>query len=303
VGQTVALFSYTTMNLGDDIQTVAAYDLVSPLLGTAVDRIVYIDRDRSVQTAPEGPCLLVANGWYMNGPLVVPPPVTPLFIAVHLDPHWLSQHPEAFETFRRFEPVGCRDAFTLAQLRAHGVRAYLSYCLTLSLKRERYADTTAPRPVLWVDGPEAQWEAFQQQHPKALALKHNLDDTLRGLDPALVPRRHYLAREALWRYANATQVITRRLHCALPCKALGTDVVFRPQNPSDPRFTGYETLLGLSTPDSSSAQQPPLDVPLIRRLQERVITLSIQRGENVMQAVDTLDDPAAMVAQLEALFG
>jgi hypothetical protein len=52
------------------------------------------------------------------------------------------------------------------------------------------------------------------------------------------------ARELLRRYGSAKLVITSRLHCALPCLALGTPVVLlRPGVEQDPRFHGLRELV------------------------------------------------------------
>ena len=51
-------------------------------------------------------------------------------------------------------------------------------------------------------------------------------------------KRFKEAEELLRRYAQAKLVITSRLHCALPCLAFDTPVIFVNKNLEDPRFAG-----------------------------------------------------------------
>ena len=71
---------------------------------------------------------------------------------------------------------------------------------------------------------------------------------LRGAGEKLNSSRHAYrlskARALLRRYSSAKLVITSRLHCALPCLALGTPVLLLRQDiQSDPRFDGLRELV------------------------------------------------------------
>jgi hypothetical protein len=64
-----------------------------------------------------------------------------------------------------------------------------------------------------------------------------------------VEARFDLAHSLLKKYAEARAVVTSRLHCALPCLALGTPVLFI-ENASDSyRFDGLRDLLRRATAD------------------------------------------------------
>jgi hypothetical protein len=78
---------------------------------------------------------------------------------------------------------------------------------------------------------------------------------MRGPGERLNELRHNFrtskARELLRRYSAAKLVITSRLHCALPCLALGTPVVLlRRGVESDPRFDGLRELVRFHSDDS-----------------------------------------------------
>ena len=52
------------------------------------------------------------------------------------------------------------------------------------------------------------------------------------------------ANDLLNKYRNAKLVITSRLHCALPCRAFNTDVIFIHKNlNTDHRFSGLLEIL------------------------------------------------------------
>jgi hypothetical protein len=58
-----------------------------------------------------------------------------------------------------------------------------------------------------------------------------------------------LAARLLSEYTAARAVITTRLHCALPCLALGTPVLFVPTAHDDYRFSGLRDLLHVTSPE------------------------------------------------------
>lgn len=57
------------------------------------------------------------------------------------------------------------------------------------------------------------------------------------------------AEELIKRYSKARLVVTSRLHCALPCVALGTPVIFVPKDKNDIRFKGYNEFLNIYSPE------------------------------------------------------
>jgi exopolysaccharide biosynthesis predicted pyruvyltransferase EpsI len=57
------------------------------------------------------------------------------------------------------------------------------------------------------------------------------------------PRKFQKAEALLEKYAQAKLVITSRLHCALPCIALGTPIIFIPKDITDVRYSGYLDIL------------------------------------------------------------
>ena len=137
------LLSYHTSNLGDFIQSLAAYRFLPK-----VDR--YIDREALDDAGPiEGkPVKLIMNGWFCHRPDRWPPSpfINPLLISVHITNNpepgsemrareLFARSPQVLRYLQEHGPVGARDHDTLAWLRSFGIDTYYSGCLTLTLDR------------------------------------------------------------------------------------------------------------------------------------------------------------------------
>ena len=148
-----------TLNLGDDIQSIAAEGLLP-----RVDYIVDRDHQGTILNTsgkPVGPddtgkpVRILENGWF-DGRFVefIPSPrLDPLFISFHLNedpklfsdprydvhsdastkPQRLLQNPSFTSYVSRYGPVGTRDARTMLMFNEANVAAYYSCCLTLTL--------------------------------------------------------------------------------------------------------------------------------------------------------------------------
>jgi hypothetical protein len=159
-----------------------------------------------------------------SAPLPAPDNIEPIVISFHLaQPGPIERG--LLDWLRRFEPIGCRDWNTVGWLLNQGVEAFFSGCVTLTLP----SSPTAGRHGRYaVDIPA-------QQQPHDMSAMSHAEESLRlaSLEQAL--RR---CRERLALYAGAEAVITSRLHCYLPCRAIGTPVEFRPPQATDRRFEG-----------------------------------------------------------------
>lgn len=127
----LAVSTEKEVNIGDYVQALAASQFLPHKDG-------FIQRER-LKEYNEGECKMIMNGWYMHHPEQWPPSnqINPLFVAFHIN----SSTKEALFTdesisyLKQFEPIGCRDMRTRDLLREHGVDAYFSACLTLTLGR------------------------------------------------------------------------------------------------------------------------------------------------------------------------
>lgn len=270
-----ALLSYDTLNLGDDVQALAALRLMP-----RADCLVMRDRIGDFR-APRGTrAKIILNGWFM-GSKSWPPPETldPLFVSFHLGKYRYSEYFNRIERnflfartqrhfmlgekslayFKAHEPIGCRDLATLETLQSEGINAYFSGCLTLTLKT---APADRPRKDIIIVDPNLDIPELFRAIPSALQsrvvyLTHQTD--LRA-PPAL---RMNTAADLLERYAQAHLVITSRLHCALPCLAFGTPVLFIPPGHDLRRFEGIAELLTIpKVQDRRIAETIPWESPV-----------------------------------------
>lgn len=245
-----ALLSYAgTNNLGDEIQSIAARRFL-PRVDTLVDReslSSFLPEDGAVRS-------IILNGWFMHRPHRWPPTpfLRPLFVSFHLSrgPHWNAKDsfgpagimlsPGVREYLVEQGPIGARDYATLALLQEHGVDAYFSGCLTLTLIPQSAGERRDY--VCAVDVSDAVIARIQQRHKSPIVrLSHTDSLTIDASE------RFLSAERLLDVYEKAACVVTTRLHCALPCLALGTPVLFLDDQPDTYRFEGLRELVNSGT--------------------------------------------------------
>ncbi|PDP81665.1 polysaccharide pyruvyl transferase family protein [Prevotella intermedia] len=134
------------INIGDYIQGVASAQFLPHLDG-------FIDRE--LVSKYEGELSkVIMNGWYMHYPENWPPSkqILPLFVALHINSNFKEQllSKESVKYLKRYEPIGCRDYYTVNMLKDKGIDAYFSGCMTLTLGYQ-YHSNTKNNKVFFVD--------------------------------------------------------------------------------------------------------------------------------------------------------
>jgi hypothetical protein len=244
-----ALLRYSTTNLGDEIQSIAARQFLP-----SVDLLVERDRPNALPDGAEGPYKIVFNGWHSHAPENWPPSpqLIPLLVSVHitgempslnkgrLRPADVLLQGRNLEFFKSHEPVGARDLWTKDLLQNSGIDAYFSGCMTLTLgtgaKRPRGDYVCAvgfTKPVGRRLRAGTRWVAVSHED----AVTKSFDD------------RMAKAGQLLSLYAHAKCVVTTKLHCALPCLALGTPVLLVTSAHDSYRFSGLRDFLRTCTPE------------------------------------------------------
>ncbi len=219
-------------NLGDEIQSLAASQYLP-----RIDK--KFDRDSLASITEEEEYLVIMNGWFSHFPDRCFPPsdsIVPVFIGLHITnwndtaEHFLSS--ECIEYFKRHEPIGCRDKETMQLLASNGIEAFCSKCLTTTFPKREIEPKDGK--VFLVDLAGIPLPEFL--HEQAIRVSHDAAD--RDGDKLNTLR----AEQLLARYRDeARLVLTTRLHCALPCIAMGVPVVYF-GNPSDHRVSVLDDL-------------------------------------------------------------
>jgi hypothetical protein len=237
-------------NVGDYIQSIAARQFLP-----RVDNFVNREKLHSY----DGPMAkIIMNGWFMHHAENWPPSeqIDPLFVSFHMNTAHAEEmlSAEGIAYFRKHGPIGCRDNTTLKLLKENGIDSYLSSCLTLTLGNT-YKNNDASDDVYLVDvlfkHPTASsvfksFNSFRKsvkngqifQLGKRKKILNNVfgDEMIKTTKSVehdysseqypTEESRFELADSILKRYEKAKLVITSRIHCALPCLAMGTDVIF-----------------------------------------------------------------------------
>jgi hypothetical protein len=248
--QKFALLSYVgTQNLGDEIQSIAARRFL-PHIDAWVDR-ERLDEFRAIASHK-----ILLNGWFLHRPDHWPPSLSldPLIVSFHLTreivpsvnvgriaPGDTVLRGKGLDFLRRHEPIGARDLDTLAQLRSAGVNSYFSGCLTLTLPTT--GTGVQRRHIYAVDVSDAICAHFSRQCDEPIIRLSHGDSELTG------SARFAKADALLCGYAAARAVVTRRLHCALPCLAFGTPVLFVEAAADRYRFDGLRDFLHCTSED------------------------------------------------------
>lgn len=237
------------VNLGDYIQSLAAAQYFDHVDTT-------IDRDQLNTQSDQ--LRIIGNGWYNWHPHhhQWADSCDFLPVSIHINNRPVSQ--DALAHLKRVsqkEPIGCRDLPTHHLLQKAGIESYFSSCLTTTLRRENFVQDQAieREGIIFADCPllirHDKWLSQSLRHLRLyryLKGQRNLNIINRILHEALShypnepihftqhscsfaeshSKRFELARKLLQQYARAQLVITSRIHCALPCLALGTPVIY-----------------------------------------------------------------------------
>ncbi|CAG0957562.1 hypothetical protein MTYP_00544 [Methylophilaceae bacterium] len=226
------------INLGDEIQTIAASRLLPSLDG-------YVSRE-ALNKVTE-PCIVSLNGFFMDSPNWPPSDyVVPIPFAFHISRKYEKNicSAEGLEYLKRHAPIGCRDKGTVKILEKYGVEAYYSKCLTLTLDRREKPPINGKVHVVGVT------DSLQKVIPDSI-LKNSVYVNQSKIELPHVPgqMRRTLATQLLEYYKdNASLVITSRIHCAMPCIAMGIPVVFlySTRKKSDYRVHIIDDLIGIN---------------------------------------------------------
>lgn len=246
------LICKNTDNIGDDIQTFAQKRFLPKI-------DYFIDRESLDTFFPtsnqEESVAVIMNAWYMYHKYNWPPSpyIYPLLISMHITKKDYFGIGTKFlegmggEYLKKNGPVGARDVSTLNLLKEKDIDAYLSGCLTLTIKLDSLPQKN--EIVYLVDLDKRTENLIKAKFPEEnyKIVKH----AVRYYDEEIsYEQRLDTVEELLKEYQNAKCVITSRLHCALPCLALETSVLLIYEKHFEDRIKTFLDLLYYSTIES-----------------------------------------------------
>jgi hypothetical protein len=226
------------INLGDNIQSIAAAKLLPKIDG-------YVSREALNKIST--PCIVSLNGYFMASENWPPSEnVIPIPFAFHISPSYekIICSESGLNFLKMHEPIGCRDQGSTSILKKYGIQAYYSKCVTLTLDKRV---TTPKDGKVYVVGVTKQ---LQKVIPKSI-LKDavNVEQSKIELPNFTDDEKRKLAEHLLDDFKkNASLIITSRIHCAMPCIAMGIPVVFlfNSRKKSDYRVHIIEDLVGIN---------------------------------------------------------
>ncbi|MGD9420066.1 MAG: polysaccharide pyruvyl transferase family protein [Verrucomicrobiota bacterium JB025] len=202
-------------NVGDNIQTLATEQHLPKVDGR-------VDRDQMNATPPDEKTTIVMNGFFFQSPDAKFPPhenYNPIFFGFHISPktEHLILTEQGINYLKAHGPVGCRDTATMELLQSRGIEAYYSKCLTLTFPRR----TAPPKQgkVFIVDATGVPVPPHIRRNARYIS----------HLIPPEMPdeAKIHQAKAFLQTYREtASLIITTKIHCAMPCIAMGIPVIF-----------------------------------------------------------------------------
>ena len=238
------------VNLGDYVQSIAANQFLR-----VSDISSYYSRD-DMSSLRNGDCTIL-NGWYRlkRKAHVLTEGVNALPVSVHI--HNRKDIEEVEPVISSWGgKIGCRDLSTYGLLKNMGFDVYFSSCLTTTLFYEfgRLPFSERGGVVLCDVNYKSIFplrNCLRRLRVKKICeeiLSHyNEEPLLEVTHSCPVSKTHQerfeLARGLLELYSKSKLVITSRIHCALPCVAMGTPVILVVENYDSRRYPGIDQFM------------------------------------------------------------
>ena len=240
------LYNKNNMNIGDDIQAYATARFLPQI-------DYFIDREHIDEFKPdnEEPVAVIMNAWYMWAKWNWPPSkyIVPKMIGFHYADHQIARQPGSpikyefleglgGEYLKAYGPVGCRDHFTEKKLAEIGIDSYFSGCITMTLPKMPERKNKGEYICLVDLEKRVMKKLVPLLEAKGIEVKvitHNRErDSQMNWE-----ERCDMVKEMLTVYQNARCVVTKRLHCSLPCLAMDVPVFIIKEMEDDIRFDPY----------------------------------------------------------------
>jgi len=232
------LLNSGTENFGDEIQSYATAQFL-PRVDVAITRETI---DNFKYEDGNEPVALIMAAWFMWRKWNWPPSkqIYPLVVGYHhynrvdnvfkSTKYAIPMYNEHYngiggDWMKAYCPIGCRDEYTVDVLNESGIPNYFSGCITLTLpKQPKRKD--AGKYVCLVDlNSKVEAKVRKLIGNKYEIRKYTHTCNYKEQQNLTWDERAKIVKERLTIYQNAKYVVTRRLHVALPCLAIGIPVL------------------------------------------------------------------------------
>ena len=216
--------------------------------------------------------------------------IEPVFLGVCLREGFFPYTDYNLEYLKKYAPIGCRDYYTFKQMKNYNIPAYMAGCLTMTFPK-REVSIKKYRKVFLVDVPsEVKKYIPNNILRKSETIHHTVSMNQQEYQDASFLRRtatNFLKK--YWREANL--VVTSRLHCAVPCIAMGIPVIIARQ------YRGYtfdwiQKFIKFYSEEEYQDicwKPNPLEIEDYKRMAQRV-AMERLKGNNVQEDIDKLNN-------------
>ena len=269
--------------IGDDIQLLAIENLYKHM-GINYDDVVRIPFHELATYDGEYLVLPISYPLYGYNKEMNITQYSNRIIPVFLGFATLTQHysKEEVDYLRTYQPIGCRDQYTMEALRNHNITAYLNGCMTATLPIRRKDGNRKYRKIYCVDIPAD----FIQHIPEGV-IKDSVFTNHVYMSDECEFGTEEKAREVYEEYVNeAKMIVTTRMHAALPCLAAGIPVVLIKDYMSQ-RFPFLKSLIPVYTEEQYSDiiwDPSPVDYEDVKQ------TILSTTGKRLRSAYDKYND-------------
>jgi hypothetical protein len=215
------------INIGDYAQILAVDNLYCRM-GIPNEEIIYIeyydlfDYDGEYVILPIN--FIFFNAFYGERDFILSSKIIPVFLGIHvINGNFKKQE---WEYFRKYSPIGCRDAKTLKIFREQGIDAYLQGCITSTFPKR---NSGKYNKIYLVDAPKTLEKFMPDEIAKGAIIMSqeiygDIDAWLEKEDCHSI--KDYMKKRLYMYQSTAALVVTSRLHCAVPCMAMGIPTIF-----------------------------------------------------------------------------
>ena len=235
------------INMGDYIQSFAVENLFK-YAGIESQNIIQLPFFQN--TLVTEPCYLIVQGHFgrqYDMGFMYNSNIHPIFIGFALKDSFLLR--EEISYFKKYEPILCRDEFTKNVFTHYGIEAYISGCLSLIFPKRKINESDKPNKYYFVDVKEKFIDLIPKEiKENAVITSQNIH--IKKMGNSIMELGEKKTCERLEDYQkNAKMVITSKLHCMIPCTAMGIPTIAVGDNFSY-RYTFTDTFINAYDEDA-----------------------------------------------------